>query len=158
MKIAIIGSPRSGKTTFSNTFSGNVKHTDELISLGWSEASEKASLWFDDENIAVIEGVSVPRALRKWLARNQTGKPVDKVIILSHSFQELSDGQMKMAKGIVTVWNEIVKELLARGVEVEEQRLTPREPDLWDSAPLQSLSTSEADTPAEVLSTPPTSG
>jgi len=37
-------------------------------------------------------------------------------------------------------------------------RLTKRAPDLWDSAPLQSLSTPEADTPAGHLSTPPTSG
>ena len=36
--------------------------------------------------------------------------------------------------------------------------LTPHAPDLWDSAPLQSLSTPEADTPAGHLSTPPTSG
>lgn len=35
---------------------------------------------------------------------------------------------------------------------------TKRAPDLWDSAPLQSLSTPEADTPAGNLSTPPTSG
>jgi len=39
-----------------------------------------------------------------------------------------------------------------------ERGLTQRAPDLWDSAPLQSLSTPEADTPAGHLSTPPTSG
>jgi len=37
-------------------------------------------------------------------------------------------------------------------------RPTQREADLWDSAPLPSLSTPEADTPAGHLSTPPTSG
>lgn len=37
-------------------------------------------------------------------------------------------------------------------------RRTQRAPDLWDSAPLESESTPEADTPAEHLSTPPTSG
>ncbi len=129
MKIAIVGSPKSGKTTFSSSLVGNIKHTDDLISLGWSEASEKASFWFD-ENIDVVEGVAVPRALRKWLERNKTGKPVDKIIILVNApFCELSKGQAIMAKGIVTVWNEIVGELLSRGVEIEETRLTPREPD-----------------------------
>ena len=39
-----------------------------------------------------------------------------------------------------------------------ETRLTKRVPDLWDSAPSQSLSTPEADTIAGHLSTPPTSG
>ena len=133
MKVAIIGSPKSGKTTFSSSFSGDVKHTDELILLGWSEASEKASFWFD-ENVDVIEGVAVPRALRKWLERNKTGKPVDKIIILTNApFCELSKGQATMAKGIVTVWKEIVGELLLRGVEIEEKFLKPLAPDLLDS-------------------------
>jgi len=35
---------------------------------------------------------------------------------------------------------------------------TQRAPDLWDSAPLESESTPEADSPAGHLSTPPTSG
>lgn len=154
MKIAIIGSPKSGKTTFSNSFSGDVKHTDELISLGWSEASEKASFWFD-ENFDVVEGVAIPRALRKWLERNKTGKPVDKIIILVNApFCELSKGQATMAKGIVTVWNEIVGELLSRGVEIEKTRLTPPAPDAGESAPLQALSTPEHSATSQNLPTP----
>jgi hypothetical protein len=39
-----------------------------------------------------------------------------------------------------------------------KERLTQRTPDLWDSAPQEALSTPEADTPVEHLSTPPTSG
>jgi len=39
-----------------------------------------------------------------------------------------------------------------------ERGLTQRTPDLWDSAPLQALSTLKADTLAGHLSTPPTSG
>lgn len=43
-------------------------------------------------------------------------------------------------------------------VERIKRLLTQRAPDLWDSAPLESESTPEADTPAGHLSTPPTSG
>ena len=43
-------------------------------------------------------------------------------------------------------------------IERMKRLLTQRPPDLWDSAPLESESTPEADTPAEHLSTPPTSG
>ena len=39
-----------------------------------------------------------------------------------------------------------------------ERGLTQRTPDLWESTPLPSFSTPEADTPAGHLSTPPTSG
>ena len=45
-----------------------------------------------------------------------------------------------------------------KALERIKRLLTQRVPDLWDSAPLQSLSTPEANPPAEHLSTPPTSG
>lgn len=123
MKIAIIGPPKSGKTTYSQKLEGVVKHTDDLIELGWSGASQVASEWFDDESIDVVEGVAVPRAIRKWLDRNKGNdtKPVGKVIKLEHTFIELIDGQKRMAKGIETVWEGIEKELIRRGVVIEKR-------------------------------------
>jgi hypothetical protein len=53
----------------------------------------------------------IPRALRKWLAANPTGKPADKVIFLGKPWRELSPGQLAMTKGLVTVWKEVVGEL-----------------------------------------------
>jgi len=44
------------------------------------------------------------------------------------------------------------------GAWLTKHRLTQRTPDLWDSAPLQALSTLKANPLAEHLSTPPTSG
>lgn len=120
MRIAIAGSPQSGKTTLSRTLNLTTKHTDDLIELDWSEASKKVSYWFDDLEIEIIEGVAVPRALRKWLSRNKEGKPVDKVIYLSNSYHKLTKGQETMAKGCRTVWNEILPELLERGVVIED--------------------------------------
>jgi len=128
MRIAITGAPKSGKTTFSETLPGNVRHTDDLIPLGWSESSEAASLWFDDAAVDVVEGVTVPRAIRKWLERNKEGKPVDKIIILTNApFVPLVAGQKSMAKGITTVLTGIMGELVARGVEVEEKIITTQE-------------------------------
>ena len=43
-------------------------------------------------------------------------------------------------------------------IERVKRLLTQRAPDLWDSAPLESESTPEADTPDGHLSTPPTCG
>ena len=122
MRVAIAGSPKAGKTTYTETLPGIVKHTDDLIELGWSEASEAASLWFDDYEIDVIEGVAVPRALRKWLERNKenTNKPIDKVFYFYEPFIELSDGQDRMRKGNVTVWKQVKKDLEQRGVIIQE--------------------------------------
>ena len=69
----------------------------------------------------MVEGVAVPRAIRKWLARNPEGKPVDRVVWLGSPRLELSKGQTTMAKGCNTVWQQILPELRARGVEIVEQ-------------------------------------
>ena len=124
-RIAIAGVPSSGKTTLAEALSPIAWHTDDLIDLGWSEASEHASYWFDDTAATIIEGVSVPRALRKWLKRNPTGKPADRVIFLCGPHTPLTKGQLSMAKGCWTVWQEIRPELVERGVEIEEKGELP---------------------------------
>lgn len=120
MRIAIAGSPQSGKTTLSKTLNQGAMHTDDYMHLGWSKNSDVVSCWFDNPLMEVIEGVTVPRALRKWLKYNDTGKPVDKVIYLNNPYPKLTKGQQTMAKGCRTVWNEIVPELLKRGVIIED--------------------------------------
>jgi hypothetical protein len=122
MRVLITGGPKTGKTTLA-MLQGEVSglqpmHTDDLISLGWSEASAAVIPWISRPGPWIIEGVAVPRALHKWIAANPTGKPADKVIFLGKPWQELSPGQLAMAKGLVTVWKEVVGELVARGVEL----------------------------------------
>ncbi len=121
MKIAIAGSPKAGKTTFSKELKGIIKHTDDLIPLGWSEASELISFWFDEKEVDVVEGVAVLRALRKWLKRNKENKekPVEKILYFSTPYLKLTPGQERMAKGNMTVWEEIKSELEERGVKIE---------------------------------------
>jgi broad-specificity NMP kinase len=121
-RIAIAGGPKTGKTTLSGSLGGCVRHTDDLIEKGWSEASLEVSKWFDDHIISVIEGVAVPRALRKWLQSHPSGKPVDKIIYLHKSHATLKPGQVSMAKGCLTVFNEIRAELKRRGVVIEDRR------------------------------------
>lgn len=118
MRVAIAGVPRAGKTTLAARFPGLSLHTDNLIDLGWSEASEAAAVWFDERDPFVIEGVAVPRALRKWLAAHPEGKPCDRLFWLERPLQELSPGQARMAKGCLTVWHEVRPELERRGVEI----------------------------------------
>ncbi|TXH11826.1 MAG: hypothetical protein E6R03_13975 [Hyphomicrobiaceae bacterium] len=122
MRILITGGPRTGKTVLAVKLSIQsglqVFHTDDLIDVGWSEASANAAEWMEQPGPWVIEGVSIPRALRKWLAAHPEGKPADKIIYLSVPRVELSSGQAAMAKGVATVWREVVPELVRRGVEI----------------------------------------
>lgn len=124
-RVILAGSPRCGKTTLSAHFAKlhpnlRVRHTDDLISLGWSEASEAASRWLDDAGPWLVEGTAAIRAVRKWLDRNREGKPCDILMFLDTPFEALSPGQASMARGIRTVLEEIRPELERRGVEVKE--------------------------------------
>ena len=118
-RVAIAGVPRSGKTTLGGE---GAKSTDDLMGLGWSGASEAASGWFDEPGPLAVEGVAVPRALRKWLAAHPTGRPVDEVVWLGAPRQRLGGGQKAMGKGAETVMRAIRGELERRGVKVRGLR------------------------------------
>lgn len=123
MKVAILGPPKTGKSTYAAKRAAAtgalVRHTDDVIKLGWSEASAHVSEWFDAPGPWIIEGVAVARALRKWLERNATGRPLDELILTSNPpFCAHSPGQASMTKGIETVLDEILPALARRGVKV----------------------------------------
>ncbi len=124
MRILIVGGPRTGKTTLAESMAldsrANLRHTDDLIGvLDWSAASAEVATWMDSPTPWIIEGVAVTRALRKWLAAYPDGKPADKIIYMSKAFVETTTGQGTMAKGVATVWSEILPQLVSRGVEIE---------------------------------------
>lgn len=112
---AIVGGPKTGKTTMS---SPDAKHTDDTIPLGWDKAIETVSGWFGKAE--EIEGVQVARGLRKWLEDNPTGKPCDEVVHLTAPVVPRTRGQAIMAKGIETVLREIRPELERRGVVIRD--------------------------------------
>ena len=124
MKIAIAGGPGTGKTTLSREFLAKgyeVMHTDDAMDLGWSESSEHASYWFDKPGDLCIEGVAVPRALRKWLERHESGRPCDVLVFLTEYQTEVTSRQHGMSKGVMTVYREIEEELRSRGVKIDER-------------------------------------
>lgn len=133
-RIVILGGPKTGKTTlagglqrdltnyFGPLSTGQVRHTDDLIHLGWSEASQAAALWLDEPGPWIIEGVAVVRALRKWRdAHPGAAPPVDRVIRLATPLPhvEISSGQAAMAKGEYTIWREIRAWLIDHGIEID---------------------------------------
>jgi len=135
-RIAITGGPKTGKTTLAEKLlerhdwphdvpdcdgCGQLRHTDDLIHLGWSEASQAASLWFDEPGPWIIEGVAVSRALRKWKEQHPGERPpVDRVIFCMTPHVERLAGQISMALGVHTVHETDVQPWLeAHGIETE---------------------------------------
>jgi adenylate kinase family enzyme len=120
-RIAIIGWPKTGKTTLAAKMGGG-RSTDDVLHLGWSEASAEVSNWLDKPGPWVIEGVALPRALRKWHERNPgEPPPVDKVILLKTPKQDLTPGQITMGKGLDSVLAGIMPWLSA--VEIEKENV-----------------------------------
>lgn len=131
-RICITGGPRTGKTTLAeklqcsslaNGMTGALlHHTDDLIALGWSEASQAASEWLDEPGPWIIEGVAVSRALRKWRDQHPgEAPPVDQVIFLHTPHEPLSKGQATMAKGVESVHSEIEPWLREHGILTAHQ-------------------------------------
>ncbi len=124
MKLVICGGPRVGKTTLASRIGRDLgctpRSTDALIGKTvWGDDSHEVGTWFGSDAF-IIEGVTTARALRKWMAANP-GKPCDKVVFLGAPVVEQTPGQQRMAKGVTTVFTEILPELEARGVVVEKK-------------------------------------
>lgn len=118
MRIVIIGWPKTGKTTLAKKMGGG-RSTDEVQKLGWSEASAAVAEWFNAPGPWVIEGVAVPRAIRKWITTHPGRRlPIDKIIHLHTLYQPLTAGAEVMGKGIDTVMTQIRPHL--QGIEIED--------------------------------------
>lgn len=118
-RVVIIGWPKTGKSTLAKKMGGG-RSTDEVMELGWSEASAEVATWFDKPGPWIIEGVAAARALRKWKkAHPDQPAPVDRLIYLKTPHIKLNAGQMAMGKGIDTVLDEIIS-WLRQTVTIEE--------------------------------------
>jgi dephospho-CoA kinase len=121
-RIAITGGPRTGKTTYAAKLGAEtglpVTSTDDFKDLGWSEASAHVAGLLAKGEPGILEGVAVPRALRKALAANPDAKPIDKLVVLESPKVSRSAGQQAMGKGVRTVLDEVLPALRKLGVEV----------------------------------------
>jgi len=114
-RICVAGGPKSGKTTYANNFESTtrVRHTDSIIGKfgedrdAWSRESEEVARWFDEPGPWLIEGVTVARALRKWIARHLDEPRVPR-----------TPKQEAMAKATKTVFEQVRPQLERLGVKV----------------------------------------
>ena len=112
MKIVIWGPPKSGKSTvhgpyFSDLYAIPLYHTDDTILFGWQGASDVVARWLHEKDQFVIEGVAVPRAIRKYIEKYGEAPDLDLIVVAGHGPNVLSDHQERLAKGITTVAREI---------------------------------------------------
>jgi len=127
-RVAVTGSPRAGKTELSEALAAVLgvvaRHTDELLlrvpKLAWGEDSLEVMAWFDANGPWLIEGVTVERALRKWLDTHSEGKPCDVVVYRAEPVIELTKGQEALRKGIATRWAQTLPRLEARGIAIHD--------------------------------------
>jgi adenylate kinase family enzyme len=126
MRILVTGYPNSGKTTIARLLAelghGPMRMTDSLLDdCDWSELSAEVARWIDKPGPWIIEGVAVPRALRKWRKAHSKEKPPCDVFVFIHrSLEGYRSGQVAMAKGVDTVMLELWSWLGSNGVRVYE--------------------------------------
>ncbi len=97
-RIAIAGGPRTGKTTLSRIVVDRpVEHTDDYMQYAWEDVPPLVIHKLANVPRFVVEGVQVPRCLRKGLR-------VDAVVWLDQPLVPLSEGQRTMMKGVRTVF------------------------------------------------------
>lgn len=123
-RIVITGGPRVGKTTLAGMLPvDEVLRTDDLVEdFEWSALSLEVSRRLDLPGPWVIEGVAAVRAVRKWMANYEDGKPCDVIVYLDRPLVgALLPGQIAMGKGTATILDGIRPELARRGVLVIEE-------------------------------------
>lgn len=101
-RVAIVGGPKTGKTTISNTVTDRpVHHNDDGMHIPWENQPAYWMAQVHKQDSFVIEGVQAARALRK-------GLQVDAVIELNQPFIPLNKGQAAMSKGHKKIFGDVL--------------------------------------------------
>jgi hypothetical protein len=117
MRTIIIGGPRTGKSTLAQKLEGPIYCTDpkhvvkepqDNVTYGpdaeWGDDSDwVAKNWLGKPGPWTLEGHAAVRALRKY---NGGDRPCDRIIVLKTQYY-YNEGQRRLHKGVMTVWDEI---------------------------------------------------
>lgn len=104
-RIAIIGGPRTGKTSLSlSVVNRPVVHTDDYMHFAWADAPQAINEECRRHESFVLEGVQAARCLRGGKDGNRAPLEVDAVLWLDNTLCPVSPQQAAMAKGIKTTF------------------------------------------------------
>jgi len=112
-RIMVFGGPKTGKSTLAKQLAremgAQVMRTEMLLGLGytWAELAERTQEWLNFRSPWVIEGLVVPRVIRRWLRENPGKLPCDEIWCLGDSaYVPITKGQQTAANGVMSVWDE----------------------------------------------------
>jgi dephospho-CoA kinase len=131
-KIAIIGAPRCGKSTFASKLAKRLGidllstgkralvATDNFIGVPWESVPDAVLDAVRGKDDWIIEGCQTARVLRRWLREDpERAKELTKVYYFDRPFVKRTSGQEAMGKGIAKVWSEVRPVLIRAGVEIQ---------------------------------------
>ena len=132
-RIAILGGPRTGKTTFATKLAKKlgllvhstgkrsedpVVHTDSFIKLGWDEIPDHVIAKLELEPDFILEGCQAARVLRRWFKQDPTAPKLDRVYVFTQAKMRRSAAHDAMAKGISSIITGLLPQLREAGVIV----------------------------------------
>lgn len=101
VRIAVVGGPRTGKTTWCRKLEGafEVYHTDDYRHLPWKKQLDPLIERLTDDFPWVVEGCQVARMLRR-------GLPATHVVLMLREHAPIGPAQRRMTRGILTIFDE----------------------------------------------------
>jgi hypothetical protein len=121
VKIVIGGGCRCGKSTLAEALGREhglpVYRADDLMHMGWSEASDAFADVIAYGRDGIYEGVAAVRAMRKLIKR-MGSRPCTRYLHLTRAWTPLTPRQAGLNTAVETVWRDVAPKLRARGVIV----------------------------------------
>lgn len=130
MRIAVCGGPRTGKSTFASKLASElgielfstgkraVVATDNFMGVGWENVPRLVMERLGELDDWILEGTQATRVLRHWYRTAPETLRLDRVYFFDRPWVVRNGGQNAMAKGVMTIWREVRRELHKREIPI----------------------------------------